>query len=105
MKFRVPLIQIDGSVTRSASTETTELEENNEAGASLWFKTVPEKAPQLVQGGKYMSKASCAFSTPSVKQLLSVSVSPRPGRLCQSVAAPWRRDMGTQQLTQHPAMC
>ena len=40
-------IQEDGSVTRSASTETTGLEENSEVRASLGFKIVPEKVLQL----------------------------------------------------------
>lgn len=51
----------DGSVTRSASRETTELEENNEVRASLGFKIVPEKVPQLNPRGKTCEQGFLCF--------------------------------------------
>lgn len=52
----------DGSVSRSASRETTKLEENNEVRASLGFKIVPEKAPQLSPRWKTCERGFCAFN-------------------------------------------
>lgn len=58
--------------------ERPQFEENNEVRASLGFKIIPEKVPQLSPLVENMWARLPVFSTLSMKQLLIVNLSPRP---------------------------